>query len=553
MLSVLLKKHFNEKLSIFRSKKLGQEIGSMLFSGGLVAALLVVCIFVLIRFTGIYSAIRIDGVTAPEERYYELLTLIYTALLIISVIGAIKKLNFTLFENDDRKILITLPIRPETIFLSKFIIVYLDQVASFAVTILPIGIAFGLITAQSAYFYVMTALSVLLFPLLVLAIASAICLPVYLIKSFFKSKYLITLTMVTVALAVVAYFYSEILSFLEEMLITGEIRFFFNESTMNIIIAIARYAYPANLFASVLLKRNLAITLSSLLGITVLSGVIGISFSGLLYMKATQNRITPAKSYRARKRKAGKQKPILWSLILKEFGLVFRTPSYAFQYFSMAGIMPLMVFFLMGIGEDMLSTLIMTESNFELALFTVLLFGSLTNTFSATNISRDGKSFIVLKTLPVKYSTLIGSKVLFSLFISAISSLISVIVIASTGLLEWGLAFYVFLVAVLVQAGEIFFATKRDLLHPSFPEDEDAEVPDSNSTVSIIVVLGFLISCLLGGISLFISIAGDLGNTSSLSLNMLFTGLTALVLCALSAIYLWVGLDKHVSKLTEGV
>lgn len=553
MLSVLLKKHFNEKLSVFRSKKLRQEIGSMLFSGVLIAGLLAVCVFVLIRFTGIYSSIRINGVTDYEERYYELLTLIYEALLVISVIGAVKKLNFTLFENDDRKILITLPVRPEIIFLSKFIIVYFDQVASFAVTMLPLGIAFGLITSQGAYFYAMTALSVLLFPLLVIAIASAICLPVYLIKSFFKSKYLITLVIVTAALGAVAFCYSEILSFLAELLVTGEIRFFFNGKTMNIIMTITRYAYPANLFAGVLLKRNLALTLSAFLGITVLSAVIGVSFSGLLYMRATQNRITPAKSYKARKRKPADKKPILLSLLLKEFGLVFRTPSYAFQYFSMAGIMPLMVFFLMGIGEDMLSTLVMTESNFELALFTVLLFGSLTNTFAATNISRDGKSFIVLKTLPIPYSVLIGSKVLFSLFISALSSLISVIVIVATGFLDWGLAFYIFLIAILIQAAEIFFATKRDLLHPSFPEDEDAEVPDNNSTVSLIVVLGFLISVLLGGISLFISIAGDLGNTDSLSLNMLFTGITAVVLCALSAAYLWIGLDKHVSKLTEGV
>lgn len=553
MLKVLLKKQFGEKLSIFKSKRVVQEVFSALFSGVLVAGLLAVCIFVLIRFTDTYTAIRVAGVTDSAQRQYELLTIIYSAVLVVGVISAVKRLNFTLFENDDRKIFIALPIKPQTIFISKFISVYIEQIITFAVTLLPIGITFGVITEQAAYYYAMTVLSVLFFPLLVIAIASALCLPVYVIKSFFKSKYLITLIAVTAALGVIAYFYSEILQELENLLVTGEIKFFFKSSTMNAIITFTEYAYPANLFASVLLKRDLAVTLSVLVAVTVVATAIGIVLSGLMYKRATQSRITPDWKFKAVERKPAKQKPLLLALLRKEFDLVFRTPSYAFQYFSMAGIMPLMVYFLMGIGQDMLSTLVLTESNFELALFTVLLFGSLTNTFAATNISRDGKSFIVLKTLPIPYGTIIGAKVLFSLAVSVFASLVSVIVIAAGGFLDWGLSFYVFLVAILVQAAEIFFATKRDLTHPFFPEDEDAEVPDSNSTVSIIVVLGFLISLILGGVALFISVTGSLDGVDSLSFNMLFTGITAFVLCASSALYLWVGLEKSVAKLTEGV
>ena len=168
--------------------------------------------------------------------------------------------------------------------------------------------------------------------------------------------------------------------------------------------------------------------------------------------------------------------------------------------------MPLMVFFCMDIGSDLLSGLIMVESNFELALFLVLVFGGLTNTFCATNISREGPAFCALKSTPIPWQEFIGVKVLFCSIVTVISMAASVILVYALGYLLWWEALVLFFIALILSEAQICFATRKDLDRPNFSEDDDCEVRESNTTVSTIIIATLLTSDVIGGISLYASI-----------------------------------------------
>lgn len=548
MLSVLLKKQITEKLSVFKKDKRRMDISGALLTLILVGALIAICVIVLSRFVKMYCGIRFHGVSDIPARQFELLTVIYAVIMAIGVLSGIRAINFSLFESDDRNILITLPLKSSTIFYSKMITAYLKQVFVFALILLPVNLTFAAVTGKSAYYVVMSIIMCFVFPLITLAFSSIFCLPVYLIKRFINSKYTFVLLIATAVTAVLFWFYSEILSFIKTMMTTGEIRFFFREETMNGIITAANLLYPSNVIARVLLGMETGKNAGILIGTALGAGLAGFMLVRLLYNKASTARAVSGRRFSFRAKKPSKKRSPSSALILKEFGLIMRTPSYAFQYFSVAAVMPLMVYFCMGIGRDLLSSLIMTESNFELAIFLVLMFGTLTNTFCATNISREGPAFYSLKTMPLKYEKILGAKIAFCSFIACASTAVSCIVLAALGYLTAAQTAFVFFIAVLLAEAQICFATRKDLNHPSFSTDEDCEVRESNSTVSEIIIAGLIISSLLGGVSLYLSVIS--GGKSQLY-TMLFAGLTSVAVLGASVAYLLIGLKKKFYGLTE--
>lgn len=552
MLGVLLKKYLNEKLSVFKRDKSRLDISGNILSFLLAASIIAAVVIVYARFIKMYCSIRIDNVPDVAARQYELLTWVYATLFVVGVISGAKSVNHMIFESEDQKILLMLPIKASTVFYSKLIILYIKQVGVFLFTLLPLNLTFAVVAEQSAYYISMTVLLCLLFPLITLAYSSVLCMPYFYLKKFMQSKYTFMLVLITVVTAVVFWGYTSLLSAIKTMLITGELRFFFKESTMQTIAAGTTLFYPANLMAGILLKKSVLLNSVLLIGIAAFGVALGFFIVSLLFNKANQVRFVSQGRVYVSKRSL-KRKPLLWALIRKEFELVLRTPSYAFQYFSMAAVMPLMVYFCMGVGSNLLETLVFAESNFELALFVTLLFSTLTNTFCATNISRDGPVFYAMKTLPVPFKQIVKAKIMFCSMVAVFSVLISSIVLIAFSYITIIEGLFVFLAAALLAGAQICFATRKDLNHPTFSYDEDCEVRESNTTISTIIISGLSTATVLGGFSLYISVFSRLNDGRNAKLfTLLFVGLSAIALFGAATFYLLSGLKKRFYEMTEG-
>ena len=394
MFGVLLKKYFIELFSIFKRDKKKADWLGVATTFVLVAGFIAGLVLMLSAFIKQYTGVRFHNVLDVETRQYELLTLIYSVLLVVGVFSGVKYLNFSIFESSDKNILITLPIKSSVLFLSKLAVVYIRQFAVTAIIILATNLTFGIVNHLGAYYIGMSVVMCFIFPLITISISSVFCLPAYFIKRSIQSRYVAYLILITAIMGVLFWGYSEILSFVQTLVTTGEIKFLFNEKTMLTIMDIVKYSYPCNMIANILLGRNIGESIGIFLAILVGVTAVGLIIVQQFYVKAIHVRSLEKTRFNAlNKNFVHKKRTRFHALLEKEFLLVLRTPSYAFQYFSVAITMPLMVFFCMDIGSDLLSGLIMVESNFELALFLVLVFGGLTNTFCATNISREGPAF----------------------------------------------------------------------------------------------------------------------------------------------------------------
>lgn len=554
MLGLLVKKQLGEAFSFLKKDKKSFDVVGILLSLFLVGVIVAVFVYVFQKFIVIYSAVRINRVSDVPSRQFELLTVVYGLLFLFGVFSGVKAVNFNIFESDDLKILVYLPIKSQTLFASKLVGVYLTQVFNTALIVLPVNLTFGIVTAQSAYYVFMSVLLCFTLPIATLSVAAILALPYYYLRQKVQSKYVLTLITITVITGLLCYFYSVILDFIKHLLMTGEIKSFFNAATMDTVKALTRILYPANLFAGILLKQRAGASLAILLAIVAVTATAGLFTVRAMFVRVSQERVSGKGKSLYRPKTRYRSHTVIGGLIAKEFSTVLRTPSYAFQYFSTAIIMPLMVYFCLPIGSSLLNGLIAGSSGFELSMFIIILFSVLTNTFCSTNVSRDGGMFYTMKTLPFTHRQIVFSKVIFCGIVSGAAIIASCVMVFIMGYLSFGEMTYAMLITLLLGFAQICFATRMDFNRPHFSNEPDGEIKESNKTVSTMIVVGLIVSFLIGGSMLFFSLTDGIERfaTADRATSMLISGLFPLSLSGAALAYLLVGLKKKYYEISEG-
>ena len=531
MLGVLLKKQMTEKLSYFKRDKKRIDIVGALLTLVMTAFIMYVVIEVFGAFVAKYTEIRLNGVRDVRARQYEIMTFVYEFVFMVDVIGGVVAINRAIFESDDRMIIQTLPVKASDVLYSKIIFIYAKQVLSAFVILVPFVAVFASVTKQGAGYVILGLLAAFIIPVMSLSVSSVLAMPYYYVKKFFSSKYVCLLVIVTLVLFALFYCYATVLDFLKTLMSTGEIKFFFSEKTMTTIISVTKNLVPANFIAAFTLKTDVWKNLGIIVAITVATGAIGILITSLLYNKAMKTRATAGAIMIFAKKSAARKLPPFLSLLKKEFNLVLFTPDYAVQYFTVAAIMPLMVYFCMGIGKNFLTSLVFVQSDFELAILLTVLFGALTNTFCAT---------------------IMGAKIALSFAVAVISVGIAATVLLAKKYVSAGEGVFVFFVGAMMALSQILYATRKDLNSPQFSLEEDNVVRESNNNVSIIVVLGLVSAMILGGIPLFVNVLSNVRGKDMRWFTYVFVSVCAAAEFVGSLLYYLIGIKARFDRVTEG-
>lgn len=552
MLGVLLKKQMTEKLSYFKRDKKRIDIVGALLTLVMTAFIMYVVVEVFGAFVAKYLEIRLNGVRDVRARQYEIMTFVYEFVFAVDVIGGVVAIYRAIFESDDRMIIQTLPVKASDVLYSKIIFIYAKQVLSAFVILVPFVAVFASVTKQGAGYVVLGLLAAFIIPVMSLSVSSVLAMPYYYVKKFFSSKYVCLLVIVTLVLFALFYCYATVLDFLKTLMSTGEIKFFFSEKTMTTIISLTKNLVPANFIAAFTLKTDVWKNLGIIAAITVATGAIGILITSLLYNKAMKTRATAGAIMIFAKKSAARKLPPFLSFLKKEFNLVLFTPDYAVQYFTVAAIMPLMVYFCMGIGKNFLTSLVFVQSDFELAILLTVLFGALTNTFCATNVSRDGKSFYVEKTLPLSINEIMGAKIALSFAVAVLSVGIAATVLLAKKYVSAGEGVFVFFVGAMMALSQILYATRKDLNSPQFSLEEDNVVRESNNNVSIIVVLGLVSAMILGGVPFAVVVISGVKGKDMSWFTYVFVSVCAAAEFVGSLLYYLIGIKNRFDRVTEG-
>ncbi len=532
----LLRKGAQERSSAY--KKGNFDAFGFIIRWAIIVIFLAVFVIFFGRFTDIYLAVKTNGALQPEARMYELLSMVYTIILLFMVIGSVSQINRQFFDADDMKLLVAMPLGASTVFIAKLVSIYFNQLVISAACVLVVNIVVAAQMAQGAMFYVMTAVFCLVLPLISIAIGALVAMPFHAVKQFLKNRFVLYFIIITVLLAAGFYLYSVVLNAVRDMLLGDSLRFFFNERVMNFLQKLTTYLYPAVWCADILMGNNLVIAGLCLWGLVLVCLAISMLVIHRLMVWVMQSRIAGDVNFLRRKQTVAPKRNPFFALMKKDFLLIFRTPSYTFSYFSVAIIMPLMVYFCMTIGSSIVEKLIGMNCNLEIAVFLTLMFGSLTNVFCSTNISRDGEMFFSVKAYPLGYKQVFFSKVALCLLVTAISQLISATLLAAFGYVAWWQSLFILLGGLLCSFAQICFATRYDFNHAKFSTEEDGEIKESGNTVSVIIVVGMVSSFVIGGSVLLIRLLFALRLVAGLEfLTYLIVGVISAVIAVLSYLY----------------
>lgn len=507
---LLFKKDFTEKYSnLFRKNK--SDIISYITTLLLMTVLYGTFIYVYYRFGKMYLNQIFDNPMNMELRLFELMTFTYSGIILLNILLGIRQIYKTMMSVKDMEVLIAQPISSKTIFIYKIVKIYLYQVFSTMIVLIPVAIVVS--TTSNLDFdigYAFTiAFQLLLIPMISCGIASMLSIIYNYVMDFIENKFILHLICYVVILGIGFYLYSIFLNLLSTLLQNGDIAYFFELRRILLINKMANNLFPANLLGNMIIKNNYLLNTIIIIGCSIVCLCIAAFFVGFIYHKILQNKLeglnTSLKSLKA----AYKEHSQMTSLIEKEFKVVLRTPNYAFQYFATTFTLPFMVYICVNLMKKMflkIPLLSLISLDYEIALFVISMFMVITNTFCTTNMSRDGKMVYILKTLPLSGKTIVFSKIIFCIIVAEISIVLSVFVLLVTRYLTIIQALIIFIISSIVSVSEIMLATRRDLNNLSISETENSELDDENTGTSLIIFIGILISLVLGVVSTLIKV-----------------------------------------------
>lgn len=466
----------------------------------------------------IVDTVKDTVVSNPTARTVELLNVIYTLIIVALSAMMLEKMRSTLARQQDKVLFLRMPVKQQTIFLSKLATLLISNYLTAFVLIFSINAIFYFSLKPALIFWVYTFLIWLLLPLVPLLIASILLVPYIKIVDFISSRYFLMFLVFTGAIVGSFLIYAEILEIIQALLETGSIKFLFNAqfiSTLNYLMGVT---YPANCFAYIAVGKFFDRALPITIGIGVIALIVLYSVAKALYY-ITLYKNESRKKVR-RKMSALFRTTKFSALVRKEFISVFRDPQNLFSYFAIATSMPVMVYSCYTLFESLIKNALGFNISFSLALMVVLIFSILTNTFCATNVSRDGELALKVKMFPVRASKLLFAKVFFCSIVSSLS------VIGSSTLLYLAKIYFntegqilveakdlgiITIIGVVFSLSHIFVATRLDLNHAKVmasPQEIEAE---SNKTIAKTVFVGLILAIIAGVSSLLTTVFANTG------------------------------------------
>ncbi len=444
---------------------------------------IVLAIFLVLSFAAMFLSVAVSlaFVLVPaglDSYYFAIFNIITFAMVFVFSVFETKS---ELFECRDNELLLSMPIRPRDIVLSRSIAVILLNVGETLIVMIPAVIMYAVF--GGSLLYVASALVTSVFVcLLATALASAVGYLVALVASKFKNKTLVSVLAYVIFLA--AYFLGYEWLMKAVMLL--------EENPDAALGAIESGLGPISVLGeiSVLSPIPTALFLLLSVGITLLAWFI-ISKN---YVKIiTDSKKSAKKKYKREKLVSGS---LLTALVKKEMGVFTSSPTYILN--GTAGV----IFNVMlAVAAFPLKDALMSETavlsmlggvEFVYLAVAAMLSGmAFMNSISASAVSMEGKHWWITKSAPVPVRAMVYAKLAPHLIVALPISLVSSVVVAIA--LGAPAVWWVPMIGIPLLAN-VVSAVLGLILNIAFPKFEftnDAQVVKQSLPVFITLMIGF--------------------------------------------------------------
>lgn len=381
-----------------------------------------------------------------------------------TIFSSIISINKSIFNKNDYEIDKTLPLNNKKLIFIKLIFIYIKSYFAFLILFLPIFIGYGISLKMGLAYYILGIVLSLFYNLFNVFIASLISFPSIYIKEFVKKHSLLLLIIGIILILLFSFIYYYVFSIFIDIISQDRIDEIFNIESVASFKKNISYFEISNLFITSFNDSNILFSLFVVL-IGLISGIF--SYFLLLFYSKYKENIENINDLKIRGTRL-KTHSLTYSLIKKEFILLFRNSSLLFSYFILLLFSPLLVYLVsFPLKELVVSYIGELENIYSLLIYFVstllISFIALSGSFI---ISRENEYFVTFKTLPVKISKVLNVKYFLNISIVIIVNIINFLMITMSDLLSFTNAFYVFLFSLFSTLFLIFTFMNYDIRKP---------------------------------------------------------------------------------------
>lgn len=486
---------------------------------GILLSILIIAAFLPLMF----------GIGTMAHEGYQMLLEIQQEGLILGVgfsIASMTVFFFSIFYvisvfyfSKDIESLLPLPLKSSEILAAKFTVTLFYEYLTELVILAPVLIGFGIAGKSGFLYYLYSIVVFLTLPILPLIYASILSMLVMRFTNIAKNKDKFRIVGGIIAMFLAIGLNAYVTKFSSSSLDVEGLQQLLSQGNNSIVGTMAgiffsnRFAVTALLYNEVLkgfVNLIIFVIICLLFVMLFLSFGEGMYFKGVLGISETSAK--RKKFSEAELRKSSVQKSALKAYTIKELKLLFRTPVYFMNCVLVNFIMPIFIIlpFLVQPSEmkelQGLSKYITGSRGSAVVLaaaFCISVFITSTNGITASAVSREGTNIFVCKYLPVDYKTQIMAKVLSGISMGVIGTLSIVLSAVLFVPIPVHVILLISIASILGITFSSFVGILIDLNFPKLVWDSEQKAVKQNFNV----VLNMLVSVVIAGIPVFISIA----------------------------------------------
>ena len=332
-----------------------------------------------------------------------------TSLLILFF--TIYKSGNIIFQMKSYDLLISMPLSPTAIIVSRFFTMYISNMLLSLITFVPITVVYALYLTPDFSFYVMMLLTVFFAPLLPMTIATAVGALIIAVSARTKHK---TLVSVVLTLALVAGMLA--LSLFGNGMTDAQLEDMVMQLSVILTEQIKRIYPPALLFSNALINKSFVwYTMFA-----VISAGIFVLFVWLIQFKFFDicSWLTVKETKRNYKLQSLKQNSKIKALLKREIKHYFSSSAYVINTMIGYIMMTILGVAILVMGTENLNNLLGMPDFFSKAGAFILATAGAVASITASSISLEGKHYWILQSLPVSNKIIINSKILLNIVIA---------------------------------------------------------------------------------------------------------------------------------------
>ncbi|MFW2487704.1 putative ABC transporter permease subunit [Clostridium chromiireducens] len=409
-------------------------VGSKMKPGFIIALMIIIVCMLSLPFTLMISESYETFHSMGQEGM--LIAIILSLGTAVSFFFGVYTIMNVFYFADDIEVILPLPFKSSEIIFGKFIAVLINMYIYTGMLILPLA-AYGVVSKAYFLYYLYGMIVLVITPILPMILAALICMVLMRFTSLSKHKDAFKMfTGCASLILIIAFNYLNSNS--GSSMTSEQILEKFSQGNNNTMEMLTGVFITNKFSAYGLLYNN---NLSGLINI-VIALIISIIFfiayyyiGGKLYLKGVIG-LSESFSRRENILETGEAKKLikinspLKALIKKDIKTIFRTPQFFINCVAMIFYMPIVmgVGFLSNGNLEKYTELLKVNTEWYGIVIVITFIGGasciMAGGAGATALSREGKDFIVAKYIPVDYKTQLYSKILSSLCINEVGTLV---------------------------------------------------------------------------------------------------------------------------------